>query len=272
VKTYLINLDRSTERLAFIMAQARPLGLEVERVPAICGHTLPNELVARYAALPAHHATCGNPLLRGEIACMLSHRQAWLRFLDGGGPWAFFAEDDIHLVAAAARFIGREDWFAPGVEIVKAETVFTRLVASWPHARLFDGFVTRHLWSFHWGAAGYFLSRAAAGRLATIKLREGMPVDFLLFGNGAPHLLPVHQLMPALCVQDVVLAARGRRRSALRSEIDAVEPRFITSETSMTQAVRSAGLLDELRFQAHRLSNHLHRRAWVGRVPLAPLP
>lgn len=271
MRAYLVNLDRSPDRLGFFMEQARLLGLDVERVPAIDGRTLPEALVAHHAALPPHPCNRWKPLTRGEIACLLSHRQAWLRFLDSGAPWGFFAEDDIHLAAAAGCFIGREDWIAPGVVIVKAETVFARQVGSWPYARLSGGFVTRQLWSYHWGAGGYFLSRAAAERLAGLELTEGLPVDLLLFGQAAPHGLPVHQLSPAICAQNTMLDARHHSRFRFRSEIDAVQPRFSPPEEKKAWWARGAAWVDEWHFQAHRLSNHLRKRAWVGRVPLAPL-
>lgn len=271
MRAYVINLDHAPDRLAFFMEQARRLGLDVERVPAIDGRTLPEAVVAHHAALPPHACNRWKPLLRGEIACLLSHRLAWRCFLESGAAWGFFAEDDIHFAAAAGDFIGREDWFAPGVMIVKAETVFARQVGSWPYARLAGGFVTRQLWSYHWGAGGYFLSRAAAERLVPLELAEGLPVDLLLFGQGAPHGLPVHQLSPAICAQDTMLDARHRARLHFRSEIDAVERRFAPPEAPKPWWARGAALLDECHFQAHRLSNHLGKRAWVGRVPLAPL-
>jgi glycosyl transferase family 25 len=90
VPIYVINLDRSKERLARITADLAGAGLACRRLRAVEPHGLPPEYDA------AGNRRCYlAPLSLGEIGCVLSHREAWrLIAADRQHGAALVLEDD----------------------------------------------------------------------------------------------------------------------------------------------------------------------------------
>jgi glycosyl transferase, family 25 len=101
LKAYLINLDRSPERLAFFTGQAARSGLDVERIAAIDGRRMSDAERARSVS-PSYEF---QPLNPGEIAVFMSHRTAWQQLLDSGAPCAAVFEDDVVLSARSASMV-----------------------------------------------------------------------------------------------------------------------------------------------------------------------
>jgi glycosyl transferase, family 25 len=92
---YVINLDRSTERLAQISAALHAAGLVFERVPAIDASELDSAISKRVYDEHANRRNYLAPLSPQEMACFLSHRRAWQTFLTTrDDPFAVFLEDD----------------------------------------------------------------------------------------------------------------------------------------------------------------------------------
>ncbi len=93
----LINLDRSTERLACASEEFERLGLAMTRLPAIDGRRLSTaQLSAAYDPI-LNRRRYFAPLHRGEIACFLSHRLAWERIVASGARFGVVFEDDVVL-------------------------------------------------------------------------------------------------------------------------------------------------------------------------------
>lgn len=90
---YLINLDRSPQRLAAMQARLQAAGLAFERVPAVDGNTLDDAAFARHSPANRYY----KPLRRGEIGCYLSHLDTLRRFVASGLPYALVLEDDVVL-------------------------------------------------------------------------------------------------------------------------------------------------------------------------------
>ena len=92
-QTFLINLDKSTDRLAASTEMLNALGLEFERVPAIYGADLLAEDVAQ-----AYTTRTSNryhkELNLGEIGCYLSHRKTWKLIIKRKLDFALIFEDD----------------------------------------------------------------------------------------------------------------------------------------------------------------------------------
>lgn len=90
---YVINLNRSTDRLARISADLNAAGLAFERIPAIDASE-PAIFEQVYDARENRRNYLA-PLSRQEVACFLSHRRAWQTFLEtSDAPYAIFLEDD----------------------------------------------------------------------------------------------------------------------------------------------------------------------------------
>jgi glycosyl transferase family 25 len=218
MKVHLINLDRSPERLAWFQRQSARLGLDLVRLPAVDAQHLEEGEIARLRDLSSRR----NPLSAGEIACFLSHRKIWQTVAGGTEDWVFVAEDDIHFAQDAGAFLKATGWIPATALLIKAETNLRRQELS--HAVLGRpfGHELRELRSNHFCSGGYFLSREGASRLLAFSARRCEPVDVILFSPelGILREMPVLQLSPAICVQDMFLTGRAAG-AALKSLIEA---------------------------------------------------
>lgn len=87
---YVINLDRSPERLARMDTRLRELRFPYTRVPGTDGRALTD---AGHVG-PKVRNRYYKALIAGEIACYLSHVSALRRFIDDGACFALILEDD----------------------------------------------------------------------------------------------------------------------------------------------------------------------------------
>jgi glycosyl transferase family 25 len=95
--TYLINLDRDTERLEQMTQRLHALGLPFRRWPAVMGRSLaPDERRALYDE-QANRQRYHTPMVDGEIGCYASHLRLWQHLVDSGTPAALVLEDDVVL-------------------------------------------------------------------------------------------------------------------------------------------------------------------------------
>lgn len=87
---YLINLDRSPERLAAMQARLAELGIECQRISAVDGATLTEDEFLQHTVENRYY----KPIRRGEVGCYLSHLSALQAFVDSGARYALILEDD----------------------------------------------------------------------------------------------------------------------------------------------------------------------------------
>lgn len=83
---FLINLDRSTDRLAFMRQQTARAGVAFERVSAVVGDAVPKWLWPQF--IGPHQLT------PGEIGCYASHLVVAKQIVDRDLPCAIVLEDD----------------------------------------------------------------------------------------------------------------------------------------------------------------------------------
>lgn len=83
---FLINLDRSPDRLAFMCQQTERAGFAFERVSAVVGAAVPDWLWTQF--------TGPHELTDGEIGCYASHLVVAKHIVDRGLPCAIVLEDD----------------------------------------------------------------------------------------------------------------------------------------------------------------------------------
>lgn len=89
---YLINLDRSKERLVFSERQLQSEALNFIRISATDGTQITNEERKLYLKpnFSEYHKTISN----FELACYLSHRRCWQTLLGSRNEFALILEDD----------------------------------------------------------------------------------------------------------------------------------------------------------------------------------
>ena len=114
MKTYLINLDRSIDRLEAMKIRLKTIGVDFERVSGIDGNKFPpvdyttKSPNARYP----HH------LSAGEIACFLSHKKCWELLIKSNEEWALILEDNCTFSASATRYLSNTNWIPEGCNLI----------------------------------------------------------------------------------------------------------------------------------------------------------
>lgn len=212
IPIYLINLDRSPERLEHFGQQVLIEGLKFIRISAVDGYTIDEDTKSKL-----YRQRSGlYPLGPGEMGCFLSHRKVWARILEDGLNWAFVAEDDIHFFNASQFFFNLE-WLPAEADVVKAETSLQkiqlhRIKDSTPY-----GHELRRLQSYHGGTGGYFISKSGAEILLNLTEDKCDPIDLLMFNKNLKitQSLKIFQLDPAICIQDYLLKDTSKLVSLL---------------------------------------------------------
>jgi glycosyl transferase, family 25 len=172
LRVFLINLDRSPDRLAIMRDRAAAIGLAFERLSAINGAALPDWLKPQFFD---DAGTPFAPLSAGETGAYASHLMAHKRIIDDGLPHALILEDDVRLApdvmraASDAIAVAPTDW-----DYIHLSPVIKRPVYS--VAQLTNG---RHLVRFlriPLGATGYLISRRGAAKMLA-PVRRTRPID-----------------------------------------------------------------------------------------------
>jgi glycosyl transferase family 25 len=155
IPAFLINLDRSQDRLRYMQAQADRIGLQVERFPAINGSAVPDHLRSQFA---------GSRLTPGQVGCYASHLCLHERVVRDDLSYALILEDDaelqddLMLAAEKAMAAAPADW-----DYIQLSGTFKRPVLS--IANLPNG---RHLvrhWRLPGGTGAYLISRRGAEKM-----------------------------------------------------------------------------------------------------------
>lgn len=196
---FVINLDRSPERLAAFGRQAAAAGLAVERLTGIDGAVLSAEEVA--AALAPRFQF--QPLNRGELGVFLSHREAWRRLVDSDRPVAAVFEDDAVLAPQLGQLLAHSDLQTLPFDVLKLETGLRPVALRRQAHRLGSHHVGHELMSWHGGTAGYVITRAGAARLLGLTEPIADTVDQAMFHpfSTIRRQLRVGQVIPAPVIQ-----------------------------------------------------------------------
>ena len=200
---YVINLDRSPDRLQFVQQQADRYDIEFERVAAVDGKQLSADQLAALSS-PSFEF---QPLNTSEIALFTSQKLAWQKLVDSGRKHAAVFEDDVVLSPHIRATFDAIDAYPHAFDVIKLETTLRRVVCSRQGHRLASGDMLHPLLTWHGGAAGYVISAECAKRLLKIKERVSDPADQVLFNplSSVSSQLEILQLNPAACIQKDIL-------------------------------------------------------------------
>ncbi|KQT83383.1 glycosyltransferase family 25 protein [Aurantimonas sp. Leaf443] len=190
-----INLDRAGERRAFMEAQGRRLGLDLERLPAVSAADVSD---AQYETLSTRWE---RRLTRIELALLLSHRALWIRARDEPSGLVIL-EDDAVLSNRLPAFL---EAGAPPYDLVNLE-YFGRAKFFRGASANHDGFRLSPVVRDKSGSAAYFVSPDGARKLLRAVEAHAAPSDAFLFRSGRVRMA---QAEPALAVQAHVLAGLG---------------------------------------------------------------
>lgn len=163
----VINLDRDTERLAFMRDQLGRLHIEFERFAALRGDAVPEALRAYFPR--------GTPLTVGEIGCYASHLAIMQRVADGALPSPMLVlEDDVALPHDIARTIERLLAALPaGWDIVRLSYPSKRVMQNVAPLGAVDLVRYTHV---PVSTGAYLISRAGARKFLARRPRD-LPID-----------------------------------------------------------------------------------------------
>jgi glycosyl transferase, family 25 len=191
---YVINLDRSPERLMEITRQLEKFGLSYERVEAVDGK-LATEAQRALLDEMGYKSRHGKTSLPGELGCYLSHVKAIEVFLASDSPFAIILEDDAIL----------EDGFRQGIEdLLKHAHRWDMIKLSGVHSgtplsvlQLKQNLVLAVMFSKCTGSSAYILNRRAALAFSQGLLPMTLPYDHE-FDKGWKYGIKVRAVRPFL--------------------------------------------------------------------------
>ena len=133
MKTYVINLDRNPERLAFMRGQLERLGIAFERFPAVWGKGLSAAERKRGFSRVRSFIASKKRMGDAEIGVAMSHVGVYRRMVADRVPYALVFEDDVVLGEGFAEALARAERFLnpgaaqlavfSGYGVEKAETL-----------------------------------------------------------------------------------------------------------------------------------------------------
>ena len=199
LNTYLINLDRATERLRRMEEKLAAAGLPFERVPAVDGSalTFPHPQFDAWSYRHLH----GRRVIPAEVGCYLSHVACARAFLESDADLALILEDDVSFDSDFLDILDRAAMHRRLWNILRLSTV--NRGRKFPVQPLAGGRSLAVCLTREKGAGAYVVDRRAAAWITTdlIPMRLAYDIAFdleYLTGLRACFVAPV----PASQVSD----------------------------------------------------------------------
>jgi len=216
MRSYIINLERSPDRLNDMIAQFADKNVSYERVVAIDGKA--------YQGRYLNNSYChimNVPLTVNEIACFLSHRLCWEKIACGADTHGVIFEDDVLISSGGWEILAECPAWLNNVDLLKIETFFAHVFFNRKRKRVSSKFSLLKANSIHPGGAGYILSRNAAADLIQAT-EDFLPcaVDNFLFDIRfyPKNNKKVYHLSPAICVQTRLIAYKEKHKSTIDAD------------------------------------------------------
>lgn len=146
-----------------------------------------------------------------ELACMMSHVAIWKKAIDENIHYITIFEDDIYLGEDAESLLNSSEWIKPDWNIIKIEAFSKKVLLSTTRYNVLSN--KRQIVELrgkNLGAAGYTISlKGAKSFLDYIVTHKIQPIDEIIFDIFVNKKIePVYQMIPALCVQEMILKER----------------------------------------------------------------
>ena len=194
VHVFVINLDRSHDRLALMEEQSRRVGFAFERFPAIDGLNLPHGL---YPYFLDTNGAIASALTAGEIGCYASHLGIYERIIQDQIDCALILEDDVTLAGDLMPTIAAAISAAPrGWDYIHLSGVFKRPVLSLAELPN-DRHLIRHT-RLPVNTGAYLISRSGAAKMLILGGRK-RPID-MEFRYGWLRDLDIYGIYPSPAV------------------------------------------------------------------------
>ncbi len=251
MKSYLINLDKDTDRLGFFKANFDRLDIPFERIPAVDGRTYSEQDYQDFMRTRPrnYNRTQTKTWLRGQMGCFLSHFAAWEKIAAGDENFCAVFEDDIHISDDLKHILQSDSWIPQDVDVIRLETSTNRVrLRSQPLLT----FRNRKLYSVNstsWCAGAYIISKKTAQKLIDLEEQYHEPADVILYHfeeSAVAKKLTILQFNPALCTQDKHLA-QGKVQFSSNIEFDRdVKPSLKSRLRKFSPATIATGIYRSL--------------------------
>ncbi|MES1964854.1 glycosyltransferase family 25 protein [Psychrobacter sp. AH5] len=204
IKNIVISLTSATERREHIKKEFGKHNVAFEFFDALTPETVSSYI----KGLPYNFDSSGlSPI---ELACMMSHVAIWQKMINENIPYITIFEDDVYLGQDAKYLLNSSEWIKPEWNIIKIETVYNKVfLASKSQDILSSKRCITQLKGKHLGAGGYILSLKGIKLLLDYTFNKPLlPIDEIVFKNFITQSSePVYQMVPALCIQDIIINA-----------------------------------------------------------------
>ncbi len=235
LETFVINLDKDTERMDFMAAQLAVRGITYRRQAAIYGKNYQPSL-AEYDAAKAVAAT-GHALLPGELGCALSHAKVYEQIVREAIPFALVLEDDVELPSDFKATVERMIEEQPKTNF--EYLLFDYVPVGMPFIRQWFRSVAVHVraqWqiSLFRGLVAFLYALLKVGYIVPLSLYEGWRDRAMQHKGG-----PVRFLRPVYFAGAYLLTLEGARKL-----LALAEPILYTAD----QLPNRARIINNLRF------------------------
>lgn len=261
MKCYVINLDRSVDRLSHVRSVFSDLNIEFERVSGVDGRSISTfDQKALVELAPGQRA-----LTPSEIGCFLSHKKCFDLIAKSDDEYACVFEDDIIFSPEIVDWLGTTNWIPNNSDIIRLQTVDSKATIGYPIYKSKDGRKLSRLLGRYVGTGGYIISKRCAERLLTDAAKATAPIDEMMFNPdfGIFGDLVIYQFSPALCVE-AGLPSTIERQNASVTRIN-VTARMIRETTRPVQQVAKIvrNFVKRQSWQKYHLADNLVVRGFI---------
>lgn len=192
ITALVINLARSTERMAFQENQLIRLGIAFERIAATSTSDIPQVIYEQ-------HANDWERKMRPtEVACFMSHLNAWKHVVESQKAHLIL-EDDALLANNCAELLTELHTNPLQADVVTLEVRARKKLVSKKQYNLTSEYHALRLYQDRTGAASYILYPAGAQKLLNAFDKNGMALADAFIANN--YNLLSYQVEPAACIQ-----------------------------------------------------------------------
>ena len=226
MQNHVISLASAKERRAHIADTFGARGIPFQFFDAL----MPSEALEQAMAELVPGLSAHPYLSSVEKACFMSHVVLWKQALDEGLPYIAVFEDDVLLGEGAEQFLAEDAWLQERFDpdsafIVRLETMFMHVLTSPSGVADYCGRAFPLLESEHWGTAGYIISKKAMRfflqHFAMLQPEQIKPIDLMMFSDFFDKEgMPVYQVSPALCAQELHYTKFHNKSSVLGSLLE----------------------------------------------------
>lgn len=192
VRIYVINLDRSPQRLQDITIQLSKFGLQFHRITAVDGKLATPAQRALLDEKTYQHRHGKTPL-PGELGCYLSHTEAIAEFLQSQYQFAVILEDDAILESGFLSVLRYLSGHADQWDMVKLSGVHSGTPV--PIHRVDEQYRLSVMFSKCTGSSAYAINRKAAQAYNNGLLPMTLPYDHE-FDKGWAYGIKVRAVTP----------------------------------------------------------------------------